>query len=544
MAEINKIDTLLEVPERYARIDKANEQSFYMTDSERPFAVTLSVHSVGAPRLRVDAAQQTAEEVAELKQINEPAVASADEVGYLKQAGLAARFVLGGNMSTIVRDGEAAFGPGNMTSDERLKDARGNMNKHFKNLDIDPASVRILNPERDYSTPLTTVNVDEDKGVYNGLDPVRLEKSGDLLYTYDDTIVLAARPADCPIAIMTADTPLGRVNMLLHFAWKGAASGQYEDMKREFDKLGIDYESLKVYISPGGQAETFRYTNYVPDGKENPDVEEGRLFVDVTSDGDNTQPPFNFGIDTPNDVYEAFLDMGLDKKQVFLDTSDTTNLSSGYNSNSRDYNQQESGARGILTAQFEAPQLSLALNPNRPAPPEIARQIVTVPVEYIDFEGKEQNGEIEVNRKVAKDVKDFFVLAKRLNFPINKVVKSSDTGYEWDDDKLMADNTSSGFNYRFIKGTTNPSLHGLGEAFDVNTWLNPYIRYNKDGTLSVDPAGAVYDPTQQGVLTAEHPLVVFMKDRGWDWGGDWGEDKTRPDDNGRIDYQHFEKRIA
>lgn len=346
-----------EFSERYDAKDKDNLESFYLTDADRPFDVFMTVHSIGEPRVEVRADEISAEQLKELQRMNKAALVDHEgiesgEVQYLKQAGIAARFLLGGNMSTVVRDGEAAFGPKDLSSDERLADARKNMNEHFATLGVDPATVRILNPERDYSTPLTAINVDEDTGVYNGLDPVRLEKSGDFIYSYNPDIVLAVRPADCPIAIMSAETPNGKVNIMLHFAWKGPAAGQYDDMKRELDNLGVDYETLKVYITPGGHSETFRYKGYVSNGGTNPDVEESRLFVGVTEDPETGKQ--SFGIDTPNDVYEAFVDMGLDKKQLFLDTSDTTALNSGYASNSRAFNQKEDDARDLVTAVFHA----------------------------------------------------------------------------------------------------------------------------------------------------------------------------------------------
>jgi hypothetical protein len=179
---------------------------------------------------------------------------------------------------------------------------------------------------------------------------------------------------------------------------------------------------------------------------------------------------------------------------------------------------------------------TIQLNPDNPAPTDIARQIVSVDVSYVNFENEQNVGVIEVNQSVETEVREFFKLGLELKFPIEKVVRSSDQAYQWDDDRLISDNASSGFNYRFIKDTQQPSLHGLGYAIDINPRLNPYIRYNEDGSETVDPIGAVYDPAQPGALMNEHPLVVFMKERGWEWGGDW----TKA--SGRIDYQHFEKK--
>jgi len=178
----------------------------------------------------------------------------------------------------------------------------------------------------------------------------------------------------------------------------------------------------------------------------------------------------------------------------------------------------------------------ISLNPDNLAPQEIVQNIIALEVEYFDFEGERQRSLIEIHKDLADDVREFFVLALVKRFPIEKVVKSSDSPYFWDDAKLVADNTSSGFNYRFIKDTRTPSLHGLGQAIDINTRLNPYIRYINEKTLT-DPEGAVYEPGKPGVFVSGDPLVAFMKSRGWEWGGDWLPE------SGRTDYQHFQKKL-
>lgn len=177
-------------------------------------------------------------------------------------------------------------------------------------------------------------------------------------------------------------------------------------------------------------------------------------------------------------------------------------------------------------------------NPNQPAPLEIRQAIVPVSVSFFDFEGKEHQGVIEIQKEVSLDVRLFFHVAHKLMFPIERVVKSSDAEFQWNDDALMAANASSGYNYRLVKGTDRPSLHGLGRAFDINTRLNPYIRYNSDGSTSIDPLGAEYEPSVPGTLTAKHELVKLMRHHGWTWGGDWTPE------SGRVDYQHFEKPLG
>ncbi|MEO8105427.1 MAG: M15 family metallopeptidase [Candidatus Saccharibacteria bacterium] len=177
-------------------------------------------------------------------------------------------------------------------------------------------------------------------------------------------------------------------------------------------------------------------------------------------------------------------------------------------------------------------------NPQRPAPAAILAQIVTIEVFYWSFDGQKRSAMLEINRAVESDVRSFFTVAWGLNFPIDKVICAADTPYFWDDGLMMAANATSGFNYRKIADSDVVSEHGFGRAIDINTRLNPYIRY-KDGARLVAPAGAEWDPRVPGTLCGDHPLVIHMEALGWSWGGNWA-----PETRGAIDYQHFEKPAA
>lgn len=162
---------------------------------------------------------------------------------------------------------------------------------------------------------------------------------------------------------------------------------------------------------------------------------------------------------------------------------------------------------------------------------EILAQQVRLEVSHLGFDGKERVGEIVVHKDVQDCVGVFFELAKHLDFRIWKVATADK--YGWDDNKLMGKNVSHGFNYRIIAGTNVLSPHSYGYAFDINPWQNPYIRY-ENGQEIVAPTGAVWNPDALGTLYTDHPLVIAMKSRGWEWGGDWIPE------SGRTDYQHFE----
>ena len=171
-------------------------------------------------------------------------------------------------------------------------------------------------------------------------------------------------------------------------------------------------------------------------------------------------------------------------------------------------------------------------NPKFSVSGDILKEIIAVSVDYLDFSEVLQTGVIELHTQVANDVLKFFKESVRLRFPIHHVGRASD--FSWNDEILMAENVSSGFNYRIVAGTNRPSLHSFGSAIDINPVQNPYIRYEVDNTIT-KPHGAFWDPSIKGTLHKGHPLVKLLQDLGWDWGGSWTID------SGRIDYQHFQK---
>ncbi len=185
---------------------------------------------------------------------------------------------------------------------------------------------------------------------------------------------------------------------------------------------------------------------------------------------------------------------------------------------------------------------ALAQNPEAPCPVEILDTLRLLSVRYLGFEGLEHRGQIVVAKMVAGEVETFFRQALALRFPIEKVVLPADKPYRWDDQKLMADNATSGFNYRLVAGTSRISQHASGLAIDVNTRINPCIRLVNDqkilvnGQKTIDSPDALWDKEVPGTLYADHPLVRLMESLGWEWGGHW-----TLEDDGIIDYQHFQK---
>lgn len=160
-------------------------------------------------------------------------------------------------------------------------------------------------------------------------------------------------------------------------------------------------------------------------------------------------------------------------------------------------------------------------------PSSVKNNLDLVSVKYYGFDGKLHQGQIIVNKEIAKDIVDIFKVIEKTKFPVEKVVPIVE--YNWSDEKSMNDNNTSSFNYRFISGSRILSMHANGLAIDINPKQNPYV---KNGTSI--PAGSEYKLKNMGTIEPDSEIVKVFKEKGWTWGGDWKSLK---------DYQHFQKII-
>lgn len=161
------------------------------------------------------------------------------------------------------------------------------------------------------------------------------------------------------------------------------------------------------------------------------------------------------------------------------------------------------------------------------APQILVDDIVSLDVTFFDFNGIEKSGIIEVHKSIEQDIRDVFNLIYKLQFPIHSAQPVS--RFNFDDDISMQANNTSAYNFRTVAlDPTRVSNHGYGLAIDINPVQNPYIKEEV-----ILPPTSIYNVHTPGTLNKEHPIVVFMKDRGFIWGGDW--------DKPYLDYQHFHK---
>lgn len=138
-------------------------------------------------------------------------------------------------------------------------------------------------------------------------------------------------------------------------------------------------------------------------------------------------------------------------------------------------------------------------------------------------------GELIVARKLAQEVLDIFYELFEGGYEIEKIRLVDE--YDADDERSMADNNSSAFNYRVVAGTNTISAHSYGRAIDINPLINPYIVGDK-----VMPANAAEyadrDKAFDHKIDRTDLCYCIFRRHGWKWGGDWNNSK---------DYQHFYK---
>ena len=161
-----------------------------------------------------------------------------------------------------------------------------------------------------------------------------------------------------------------------------------------------------------------------------------------------------------------------------------------------------------------------------------------VRVLYIDFDYKEQEGELICNKALAQDMVEIFYELYLNEYQLERICLIDE--YNGDDTLSMADNNTSCFNYRVVDGTDSLSKHAYGLAIDINPFYNPYVVFgrNPDGSNYISPPGSetYADRSKDFPYKIDENDLCYklFKVHGFTWGGDWNSCK---------DYQHFQKAL-
>ncbi len=157
-----------------------------------------------------------------------------------------------------------------------------------------------------------------------------------------------------------------------------------------------------------------------------------------------------------------------------------------------------------------------------------------VKVLHYNYRGEVAEGECVVNRSIAKDVVEIFHKLYQMEYPIQRMELVDEYGA--DDDRSMAANNTSAFNYRTMGGSSKLSLHAYGLAIDINPRVNPCViggrcypengkRYRQRNPKKCKGRYA------DNMVRRGDAVYRLFKRHGFAWGGDWPYTK---------DYQHFE----
>lgn len=137
---------------------------------------------------------------------------------------------------------------------------------------------------------------------------------------------------------------------------------------------------------------------------------------------------------------------------------------------------------------------------------DIEKEIVSLEIDYIDYDGNHQTGTLEVNENIAENTLGAFNDLYEIGFPINKIDKS----HQRPDEDIILDNITTAYNFRYVMGTKTLSKHAKGYAIDLNPKVNPA----KPSQMS-----HVYDESiKTGEITKE--VVDIFKKWGFKWGGE------------------------
>jgi hypothetical protein len=157
------------------------------------------------------------------------------------------------------------------------------------------------------------------------------------------------------------------------------------------------------------------------------------------------------------------------------------------------------------------------------------RDLRLLTLDFWGFRGRLRTGRLIVHETQAWRIKRVFRRLFYAHFRIRRMVQID--VYDGNDRRSMEANNTSGFNCRFVSGTTRWSQHAYGKAIDINPIQNPYV----SGNYVSPTAGAPFaDRTKQarGMIHGGDAVVRAFANRNWKWGGYWSPYK---------DYMHFSR---
>jgi len=174
------------------------------------------------------------------------------------------------------------------------------------------------------------------------------------------------------------------------------------------------------------------------------------------------------------------------------------------------------GASGPVPAPVRARMAGASWKDDPRCPPW--DDLAYLELDHVTFDGGAARGELVVARAIAADALCLFARLWAIGFPVRRMELVDDHGA--DDERSMAADNCSAFNFRVVAGTSVLSQHALGRAIDINPVENPWVTH----AGFVPEAGAPYLDRawiRPGMIVRPHPVTAALDELGWEWGGDW-----------------------
>ena len=149
---------------------------------------------------------------------------------------------------------------------------------------------------------------------------------------------------------------------------------------------------------------------------------------------------------------------------------------------------------------------------------------------YWGTDNAAHKGELIVNKSIAPEVSEIFYQLYKASYPIESIKLVDE--YGGNDEVSMANNNTSCFNARKVKGSDTWSMHAYGLAIDINPLYNPYVGADGSVLPVMSERYANRDDRFIMKIDADDYAYNLFAEHGFTWGGSWEKVK---------DYQHFEK---
>lgn len=168
-------------------------------------------------------------------------------------------------------------------------------------------------------------------------------------------------------------------------------------------------------------------------------------------------------------------------------------------------------------------------------------QLAYLKMSYWGFDNQVHQGEMIINKKLAKEVVSIFEKLFANHFQIESMklpenIISSHNRVTAEDNAIYsrANNTSGFYCRADAQIPSQMSRHSFGYAIDINPMINPSVSISQKNKVIPESGAKFVDRTIShiGMIKEDDSTFRAFMDHGWEWGGFF---------HAGVDYMHFQK---